>query len=83
MASGSGIDVFLTVDRSIEFQQNLTDLNIAVVAMVAPSNRLRDSRPIMARVREALNRVRPGTVTSVGDLVVGELPTVYRFVSAA
>ena len=35
-------EVLLTVDRNIAFQQNLSELSIAVVAIVARSNRLND-----------------------------------------
>jgi len=47
-AASGRFDVFLTVDRNIAFQQNLQGLRIAVVAMVAKSNRLRDVRPLVA-----------------------------------
>jgi hypothetical protein len=83
MASRSGFDVFLAADRNIQFQQNLTDVNIAIVAMVAGSNRLRDLRPIMAQVREALTRARPGTVTRVGGFLVREPLPVYRAAARA
>lgn len=59
-------DVLLTVDRNIAFQQNLSGLSIAVVAMVASSNRLHDLRPVMAEVRRVLSGVRAGQVIRVG-----------------
>ena len=65
VASGS-FDVLLTVDRNLAFQQNLTDLGIAVIAMVAKSNRLRDLRPLMSQVRDALVRAKSGEVIRVG-----------------
>jgi len=65
-AASGRFDVFLTVDRNIAFQQNLQGLRIAVVAMVAKSNRLRDLRPLLALVRQALPRAQPGAVLKVG-----------------
>jgi len=59
-------DVFLTVDRSIAFQQNLRGLKIAILAMVVTSNRFVDIRPLMPQVRAALPKVRAGEVTRVG-----------------
>jgi|SRR5712675_1456392 len=59
-------DVLLTVDRNIAFQQNLKGLRIAIIAMVATSNRLRDLRPLMGEVRQALSHVKPGEVRRVG-----------------
>lgn len=58
-------DVLLTVDRNIAFQQNLQGLNIAVVAMVAKSNRLDDLRPVMVEVRKVLPGVRAGQLIRV------------------
>ena len=60
-------DVFLTVDRNIIFQQNVKGLNIAVVVMIARSNRLVDLRPLMPEVRVALQKVRSGEVLRVGE----------------
>ena len=65
VASGH-FDVLLTVDRNIAFQQNLQGLRIAVVAMVAKSNRFRDLRPMMAQVRLALPKAKRGEVLRVG-----------------
>jgi hypothetical protein len=65
-AAAGRFDVLLTVDRSIAFQQNLRGLSIGVLAMVVPSNRLVDIRPLMAQVRQALSKVRAGQVLRVG-----------------
>jgi PIN like domain len=35
-------DVFITVDRNLPYQQNLTKLDLAVLVLEAPSNRLAD-----------------------------------------
>jgi len=59
-------DVFLTVDRNLTFQQNLTGLKIGVIVMVARGNRLIDLRPLMAQVRQALQKVHAGQVVRVG-----------------
>ena len=65
VASGS-FDLLLTVDRNLAFQQNLKGLGIAVIAMVAKSNRFRDLRPLMSQVRDAVVRAKPGEVIRVG-----------------
>jgi hypothetical protein len=41
-------DVFVTVDRNLSFQQNLTNYNIAIVILRARTNRLRDLRPLVS-----------------------------------
>ncbi|HEY4083502.1 MAG TPA: DUF5615 family PIN-like protein [Burkholderiaceae bacterium] len=38
--AGSRIDVFLTMDRNLEFQQNLSTLPVAVLVVEALSNRM-------------------------------------------
>ena len=58
-------DVFLTVDQTIEYQQNPVGLALAIVVMVATSNDIDDLRPLMPRVRETLSSASPGTVVKV------------------
>jgi len=65
LASGR-FDVFLTVDRNLSYQQDLTAFDIAVVVLVAPSNRLADLRPLMPKVLEILPAIVPRQVTLVG-----------------
>jgi len=65
VASGQ-FDIFLTADRNIPFQQNLKNFHIAVVVIASRSILLRDLRPFMAEVREALPRASPGQLIVVG-----------------
>ena len=58
-------DVFLTVDKGIEYQQNAVGLALAIVVMIAASNDIDDLRPLMPRVRETLSSASPGTVVKV------------------
>lgn len=59
-------DVLLTADQNLEFQQNLTTLPIAVVLLVAESNRLESLEPLVPDVLTALNTLKPGTLLRVG-----------------
>ena len=59
-------DAFLTVDQGIEYQQNLSDLRISVVIMMAPSNDVDDLHPLLPAVEEALAGLRPGEIMRVG-----------------
>ena len=56
----------LTADQSIEFQQNLQTLPIAVVVLVAESNRLESLVPLVAGVLQALHTLQPKTLVRVG-----------------
>ena len=60
-------DVFLTMDRGVEFQQNVAHLSIAILIIRAPSNRFEDLQPLIPEVREALKGIQPGQVTRVGS----------------
>ena len=59
-------DVLLTVDRRLRYQQNLSVFNIAVIVMVAATNRLLDLQPLMPGVLEKLSDAKRGQVTVVG-----------------
>jgi predicted nuclease of predicted toxin-antitoxin system len=43
-------DVFVTVDRNLAWQQNLSAFSIAVIVLRARSNRLADLRPLVPRL---------------------------------
>jgi hypothetical protein len=59
-------DVFLTIDRSLDYQQNTALVRIAIIALVARSNRLDDLRPLMPKVLAVLPQTRPGQIIRVG-----------------
>jgi predicted nuclease of predicted toxin-antitoxin system len=58
-------DVFITVDRNLSFQQNLTQFNIAVVVLQASSNRLADLKPLVPKILEVLSSTIKGQATLV------------------
>jgi hypothetical protein len=58
-------DVFLTADRSLRFQQNLTRFNIAIIVLEAQSTRLSDTAKLMPRVIDVLRTVVPGQVVRI------------------
>ena len=58
-------DVFLTVDRNLEFQQNIPALKLGVIALVAFSNDIDALRPLMPRVRDLLSSIKNGEVAHV------------------
>ncbi|MGB8699445.1 MAG: DUF5615 family PIN-like protein [Thermosynechococcaceae cyanobacterium] len=61
-----GFTVLLTTDQNLHYQQNLQQTGVAVVVLVAPSNRLPDLVPLMPDVRNVLNIIVPGNVIEVG-----------------
>jgi hypothetical protein len=61
----SEFDVFITGDRNLSFQQNISQFSIAVIVLHAKSIRLIDTRPLMPRVLAVLESVRPGQLVRV------------------
>ncbi len=59
-------DVFVTVDRKISIEQNLTQFALAVTLIRVPTNRLEDIRPLVPQLLEAIGRAAPGTLSVVG-----------------
>ena len=59
-------DVVLTADQNIEFQQNLATLPLAVVVLVAESNRLEALEPLVPEVLDALKHLKARTFLRVG-----------------
>lgn len=59
-------DVFVTIDRNIRHQQNVTGRNIAVLIIRTVSNDLDDIRPHIPRALAALKTIRPGQFVEVG-----------------
>ncbi|MGH7554506.1 MAG: hypothetical protein ACREMQ_15990 [Longimicrobiales bacterium] len=59
-------DVFLTGDRNVRFQQNLSKFRIGIVVMAARSTKLEDLLPLVPATRDAMHRVAVGQVIEVG-----------------
>lgn len=60
------IEAFLTMDRKLEHEHDLSVLSFGVVVIRARSNRVQDLRPLIGAIREALARIGPGKVERVG-----------------
>jgi hypothetical protein len=58
-------DVFITVDRNLPFQQNLVVLDLAVLVLVARSNRLADLQPLVPMVLAAIPGAVKGGATTI------------------
>lgn len=59
-------DVLLTADQNLEFQQNLTTIPIAVIVLIAETNRLESLEPLIPQALEALTKLQPKTLVRVG-----------------
>jgi len=54
LAAKQRFDALVTVDQGIEHQQNVRDLRIPVVVMLAASNRLQELQPLVTGVVSVL-----------------------------
>ena len=61
----SEFDVLITVDRNLAFQQHLPKFSVAVLLIVAPSNRLADLVALVPSIIAALPTAMKGTVSKV------------------
>ena len=66
--AASRFEVFVTADRNLSFQQVVTNLPIAVVVLVAPTNRFVDLMSLVPAIQTVLREVKAGEVRHVGIL---------------
>ena len=60
-------DVFLTGDRNLRFQQNVTRFRIAVIVLEARSTRLIDTLKLMPQVLQILRTIKTGQVVRISS----------------
>lgn len=65
-AEVAGFQAFPTIDRRLEYQQNLESRGIAVVFNEATSSRLADSLPQVSETLKVLPSIKPGELAKVG-----------------
>ena len=58
-------EVFLTADQGIQYQVNLSGVEISIVVLAARSNRFEDLKPLIPQVLAAVERIQPGDVIRV------------------
>jgi predicted nuclease of predicted toxin-antitoxin system len=58
-------DVFLTMDSNLEYQQNLKTLPVAVLVLLAVSNRIEHLLPLVPSTLRELNHIQPRTLRRV------------------
>ncbi len=61
-------DIFLTNDRNLEHQQNLSLFNIAVIVIAASTNDVDDLLPLVPAVNERLATIKPGEIEVVSGV---------------
>jgi len=67
LMSQEGFTILLTIDQNLRYQQNLQQTGVAVIVLVARTNRLTDLVPLIPDVRKVLNRITAGEVIEIGS----------------
>jgi predicted nuclease of predicted toxin-antitoxin system len=59
-------DVLITMDRGIEFQQQVSTLPFGIVIVRARSNRMQHLTPLVTAILAAIAAAKPGQIRRVG-----------------
>ena len=59
-AASTTFDVLITVDRNLPFQQNITNLPIAILILVSSGTTYPDLKPLVPEILEAVRTMKPG-----------------------
>ena len=59
------VDVFLTSDQNLRYQQNLAAIGFGIIVLVVPDNRLPTLQPLMPEVQSLLDTITPGSIIEV------------------
>ncbi|MBP8251277.1 MAG: hypothetical protein KAX40_02855 [Herpetosiphon sp.] len=61
------IDVFVTADQNLQYQQNIAYSDVGVIVIVAINNRLETLLPCMLEVNNVVQTIMAGQVIDIGD----------------
>ena len=59
-------DAFITLDRNLEHQQNITERDIPIIVLIARRSRIDYLEPLVPRVLESLQTLKRGQVMRIG-----------------
>jgi predicted nuclease of predicted toxin-antitoxin system len=63
----SRVDVLITLDTNLKYQQNLLQRRIRILVIAARSNRLADLAPYFSECASAIASIEPGQICVIGD----------------
>ena len=67
IAEREGFEIFLTMDKGLEYEQNLSGRQIAVIILRAKSNRLADLVPLVEVCLEQMRSIKLGHIARIGE----------------
>jgi predicted nuclease of predicted toxin-antitoxin system len=63
--ASKSFNVLLTIDKSLEFQQNIKKLSLGVIVVEVPKNQVHYYRAVQLDLLAAVKRIAPGQVIHV------------------
>ncbi len=67
LAESAGFELFFTLDKGLQYQQNMAKRSIAVLVVSAKSNRLADLLLVVESCLTAMTSIKPGQVIRVRE----------------
>jgi len=67
IAEKQGFEIFLTMDKGIEYEQNLAGRQIAVIILRTKSNRLVELVPLVEACLTQMRSIKPGRIVRIGE----------------
>ena len=64
-AAAAGFEVFITVDKSLRLQQNLANVRVGIILLLAVSNAIGELQPLVPELLRQLPFATPGRVIVV------------------
>lgn len=65
LAVENGFDIFLTTDKNLAYQQNITQHKIAIVVLDVPIAKMKYLVPLVGKVKDQLNSFAAGKVYEI------------------
>jgi len=63
----AAIEVFVTIDGNLQYQQNLTGVSLSIIVLRAPDNTIESLRPLAPAILTALQSITAGAIVRVGN----------------
>ena len=65
LAESAGFEIFVTMDKGLEYEQNLAGRSIAILILRAKSNRLADLIPLAGKILMSLSSIELGLLVRI------------------
>ena len=66
LAEMVGFEILVTIDKGMQYEQNVRGRKIAIIVLRIKSNRLVDILPLVGQCLEIMRSIRPGQIVRVG-----------------